>query len=44
MRYLIHRIPVQELVTLTKDPYEAARSAHAIVICTEWDEFKVWTP
>ncbi|KAK2169794.1 hypothetical protein LSH36_7g19007 [Paralvinella palmiformis] len=31
---------VQELVTLTKDPYEAARSAHAIVICTEWDEFK----
>ena len=21
-------------------PYEAAQKAHAIVICTEWDEFK----
>jgi len=23
-----------------KSPYEAAQKAHAIVVCTEWDEFK----
>ena len=23
-----------------KSPYEAANKAHAIVVCTEWDEFK----
>ena len=28
-----------KLVTITKDPYEAVRGAHAMVICTEWDEF-----
>ncbi len=32
---------VDELVTFHVDPYEAARDAHAIVICTEWDEFRV---
>lgn len=31
---------VTELVTVTKDPYEACQSAHALVICTEWDMFK----
>jgi len=27
-------------VTLAKDAYEAARGAHAIVIITEWNEFR----
>ncbi len=27
-------------VTIASDPYEAAAGAHAIVILTEWDEFK----
>ncbi|XP_003383497.1 PREDICTED: UDP-glucose 6-dehydrogenase-like [Amphimedon queenslandica] len=26
-------------VTICKDPYEAAKDSHALVICTEWDEF-----
>ncbi|KAG5848284.1 hypothetical protein ANANG_G00096840 [Anguilla anguilla] len=30
---------VSELVTVTKDPYEACKGAHALVICTEWDMF-----
>ena len=29
----------KKLVTIAKDPYEAASGAHAMVICTEWDEF-----
>jgi len=29
-----------DLVTVDKDPYEAAKGAHAIAIMTEWDEFK----
>ncbi|KAK2181016.1 hypothetical protein NP493_415g01005 [Ridgeia piscesae] len=33
---------VDKLVTITTDPYEAAKGAHAIVICTEWDEFKTY--
>ncbi len=32
---------VSDLVTVTSDPYEACESAHALVICTEWDMFKV---
>lgn len=32
---------VSDLVTVTSDPYEACQSAHALVICTEWDMFKV---
>ena len=31
---------VDDLVTYETDPYEAAKGAHAIIICTEWDEFK----
>ncbi|XP_016084424.1 UDP-glucose 6-dehydrogenase [Sinocyclocheilus grahami] len=31
---------VSDLVTVTSDPYEACESAHALVICTEWDMFK----
>lgn len=31
---------VDKLVTVHSDPYEAMDSAHAIVILTEWDEFK----
>lgn len=32
---------VSELVTVTSDPYEACQGSHALVICTEWDMFKV---
>ena len=32
---------VKELVTIYTDPYEAAFGAHAIVVLTEWDAFKV---
>ena len=31
---------VDALVTYETDPYECAKGAHAIVICTEWDCFK----
>ncbi|KAL4640343.1 hypothetical protein GN956_G12293 [Arapaima gigas] len=31
---------VSDLVTVTNDPYEACKGAHALVICTEWDMFK----
>ncbi|KAJ3615315.1 hypothetical protein NHX12_018883 [Muraenolepis orangiensis] len=31
---------ISELVTVTKDPYDACQSAHALVICTEWDMFR----
>merc|ERR1719189_2347435 len=34
---IFHR--VERLVTCHTDPYSAAVSAHAVVICTEWDEF-----
>ena len=27
------------LVTIASDPYSAVQGAHAIIICTEWDEF-----
>jgi len=30
---------VGDLVTCHMDPYTAATDAHAVVICTEWDEF-----
>jgi len=33
---------VSNLVTITSDPYEAAKDAHAVVICTEWDEFMTY--
>lgn len=32
---------VRHAVSITDDPYEAATGANAIVICTEWEEFKV---
>ncbi|XP_070542029.1 UDP-glucose 6-dehydrogenase-like [Ptychodera flava] len=31
---------VERLVTMARDPYEALSGAHALVVCTEWDEFK----
>ncbi|XP_077988764.1 UDP-glucose 6-dehydrogenase-like [Glandiceps talaboti] len=31
---------VERLVTIASDPYEALYAAHALVICTEWEEFK----
>lgn len=32
---------VQTLFSTYSDPYEAAKDAHAIVVLTDWDEFKV---
>ncbi|CAL8135461.1 unnamed protein product [Orchesella dallaii] len=32
---------VRELIKIHDDPYDAATGAHAVVICTEWDEFNV---
>ncbi len=34
-------VTVDSLVTVHQDPYEASAGAHAIVVCTEWDEFAV---
>ncbi len=34
-------LSVNRLVTVYSTPYEAAKDAHAIVVMTEWDEFKV---
>ena len=31
---------VKKLVTVKTDPYNAAEGSHALVVCTEWDEFK----
>jgi len=31
---------VAELVTISPDPYSCLHHAHALVVCTEWDEFK----
>ena len=33
--------PEEGLVTIHQDPYEAAKNTHALVVCTEWDEFTV---
>ncbi|XP_067944817.1 UDP-glucose 6-dehydrogenase-like [Watersipora subatra] len=33
---------VDRLLTISHDPYEATKNAHAIVVCTEWDEFKTY--
>lgn len=32
-------IPWQDRLIMADDPYEAARSSHALVICTDWQEF-----
>lgn len=32
---------IEDFVEVTCSPSLAAKNAHAIVICTEWDEFKV---
>ncbi len=32
---------VRDLIQVHSDPYSAAKDAHAVVICTEWDEFTV---
>ncbi|XP_046447032.1 UDP-glucose 6-dehydrogenase-like [Daphnia pulex] len=29
-------------VTIHEDPYEAAKGTHALVICTEWDQFSTY--
>jgi len=31
---------VKELVTSCTSPYSASEGSHAVVVCTEWDEFK----
>ncbi|MFH4976655.1 hypothetical protein AB6A40_003364 [Gnathostoma spinigerum] len=40
LNQLISSDTVNRLVTVVKDPYEAAEESHAIVVLTEWDEFK----
>ncbi len=30
---------VLDKVQLTEDPYEAAKDAHAILLCTEWQQY-----
>lgn len=35
-----NRFDIDECVSVCQDPYEAAKGAHAIIILTEWDEFK----
>lgn len=32
---------IKKSITIHSDPYEATSGTHAIVLCTEWDEFKV---
>lgn len=32
---------VKKVVEIYKDPYNAVKGTHAIVLCTEWDEFVV---
>lgn len=32
---------VNRLIEIFPDPYSAAVNSHAIIICTEWDEFIV---
>lgn len=32
---------VRKAVTIYKDAYSATAGTHAIVVCTEWDEFVV---
>lgn len=32
---------LKQKINICHDPYEACDKSHAIVICTEWDEFKV---
>jgi len=31
---------VKDLVTSCTNPYSASEGSHAVVVCTEWDEFK----
>ena len=31
---------VEKNVTIATDPYKAAEGSHALVVCTEWDEFR----
>lgn len=39
--FLLFVSPVDRLITIVNDPYKAVENAHALVVCTEWDEFKV---
>lgn len=32
---------IKKSITIHSDPYQATSGTHAIVLCTEWDEFKV---
>ena len=32
---------IKKLMHIFDDPYEVVKDAHAIVVLTEWDEFKV---
>ena len=34
---------IKKQVTIANDLIEACNQSHALVICTEWDEFKVYS-
>jgi len=39
---ILREFPDGSAVTVFKDPYEATARTHALVICTEWEEFKTY--
>ena len=41
MTWYFLTVVVKDFVDIFSCPYKAADGAHAIVICTEWDEFVV---
>ncbi|GJD07392.1 UDP-glucose 6-dehydrogenase 1 [Galdieria sulphuraria] len=34
------RLELEKLVHISSNPYDAAKGSHALVVCTEWDEFR----
>lgn len=42
LEYQEKDIEIGKYITIHDDPYKAAQEAHAIVVCTEWDEFKTY--
>jgi hypothetical protein len=37
------RLELEKLIHISSSPYGAAQGSHALVVCTEWDEFQVRT-
>eukprot|EP00274_Cyanoptyche_gloeocystis_P007419 CAMPEP_0196655024 /NCGR_PEP_ID=MMETSP1086-20130531/4778_1 /TAXON_ID=77921 /ORGANISM="Cyanoptyche gloeocystis , Strain SAG4.97" /LENGTH=452 /DNA_ID=CAMNT_0041987115 /DNA_START=168 /DNA_END=1526 /DNA_ORIENTATION=- len=38
----LKNLNIRNNVKVVSDPYEACEGAHAVIICTEWDEFKTY--